>query len=92
MEKEFLKSHERSQGRRNGFEHGGDSELHITFEPFVVQTSNLQFWKWQAESQNIVGTRPHVPICSGGPESCVLIVKCPVSIKCPVPNFQESLY
>ena len=34
------------QGRRNGFEHGGDSEPPVAFEPFIVQTSNLQFWKW----------------------------------------------
>ena len=35
-----------SQGRQNGLEHGGDSEPPITFQPFMVQTSNLQFWKW----------------------------------------------
>ena len=34
------------QGRRNGFEHGGDTKPPVTFEPFIVQTSNLQFWKW----------------------------------------------
>ena len=31
------------QGRRNGFEHGGDSEIPVTFKSFIVQTSNLQF-------------------------------------------------
>ena len=55
------------QARRNGFEHGGDSKYTITFEPFILQTSNLQFWKWQIKSQNMVGTSPHVPIHSGGP-------------------------
>ena len=30
------------QGRRNGFEHDGDSETPVTFEPFIVQASNLQ--------------------------------------------------
>ena len=31
-----------TQGRRNGFEHGGDGEPSVTFEPFMVQISNLQ--------------------------------------------------
>ena len=39
----------------------------VTFNSFIVQTSNLQFWKWQAKFQNMVGTSPHVPIRSGGP-------------------------
>ena len=45
----------------------GDSKTLVTFEPYIIQTSNLQFWKWQAKSQNMVGTSPHVPIRSGGP-------------------------
>ena len=57
------------QGRRNGFEHGGDSETLVTFEPFVVQTSNLQFWKWQAKSQNMMEPWLHGSICSGGPDN-----------------------
>ena len=55
------------QARRNGFEHGGDSKYTITFEPFIAQTSNLQFLKWQVKSQNMVGTSIHVRICSGRP-------------------------
>ena len=55
------------QGRRNGFKNGGDHKSLITFLPFVIQTSNLQFWKWQDNSQNMVGTNSHVPIYSGGP-------------------------
>ena len=31
-----------SQARRNGFEHSRDSKIFVTFEPFMVQTSNLQ--------------------------------------------------
>ena len=31
------------QTRRNGFEYGGEGKTPITFQPFVVQTSNLQF-------------------------------------------------
>ena len=52
---------------QNGFENGGASETPVTFKPLIAQTSNLQFWKWQAKSQNMVGTSPHVPICSGRP-------------------------
>ena len=26
------------QGRRNGFEHGGDSKTPVTFEQFILQT------------------------------------------------------
>ena len=45
----------RFQARRNDFEHGGASKTSVTFEPFVIQTSNLQFWKWQAKSQKYGG-------------------------------------
>ena len=55
------------QGRRNGLEYGGDNKNSVTFEPFVLPTSNLQFKKWQVKSQNMVGTSPYVPIYSGGP-------------------------
>ena len=55
------------QARRNGFENGGASETPVTFKPLVVQTSNLQFWKWQAKSQNMVEPWLHGSICSGGP-------------------------
>ena len=53
------------QGRRNGFEHAGDSKTPVTFEQFAGQTSNLQFLKWQAKSQNMVGTSPHMYIPAG---------------------------
>ena len=33
----------------------------VTFEPFVVQTFALYFWKWQRIPKNMVGTRPHSP-------------------------------
>ena len=42
------------QARWNGFEHTGDGKTPVTFKPFVVQTSNLQFWKWEAKYRHMV--------------------------------------
>ena len=42
----FQKQANNFHGRWNGLEHGGDCKTPVTFEPFIVQTSNLQFRKW----------------------------------------------
>jgi len=75
------------QAHRNGFEYGGAGKTPITFYPFDVHTSKLQFWKWQTKSQNMVEPWLHGFICSGGPgelHTFVLLLKfkfLPVSVQ-----------
>ena len=45
-------SHIQHQGRRNDFEYGGDSETPHSF--WNVSPTDLNFWKWQAESYLII--------------------------------------
>ena len=52
-----------NQARRNGFEYGGDNKTPVIFKPFVIQTSQSQFWIWNAKFQNVVegSIAPNVP-------------------------------